>query len=646
MDVKVTEVSLSLKVAGAIKTHVGKEMPFVVNTTTPITSQTTTINNGVVCRGVNVERVLPCDRGEGYPWWIQNPPPDAVRLIYSCPLQDVECSYSKPKSVIYFHGIKYKNMDKFNWHISSVLSMLGVEPVGATTTRYKAVAKADINVPWEYDVVADIITNDPEMAQVMAMCERMSTLGTRRLFSAVIDVGGGDICRVALTHTNNQMVAMMSKLPDEDASLRAADVLKMLIEKYEAKWDNVQSPAASIDSAVNGIKALREILPELFIHNYTRECPVLPIMVPEPPTHDLNLSPTLSPLELPTQDLNSSPTLSLPKSRCRVIKYPANGIYARYYTAPEGYFVGLKRNRLANKDIFPCLVTCYLQDHMERKGSETYSYYAANVEAQDEETTKISRKKPLPKSISNPNYHRRRAASFRDAVELATGVKIDKFPWCPQVVKQELWDRTDDDIMATINRGTEGSCVYRYFEEVVGVSIHVVVIIDGNFESLVPRHKGRYVWSPPYPLHIVIFETYKTTYGSRSCCYDYLTKGTATMFDEEDSVVSYLTTQKAAESLPPAKHGRVNKQVIDRNGKCCRVILDDSRQQSTFTRPMAVPIVPEPICFFDFHVRKMNAAKQEMGIGQVDLSKRSNNDVLYFPNNFSFERYVKINSNS
>jgi hypothetical protein len=36
----------------------------------------------------------------------------------------------------------------------------------------------------------------------------------------------------------------------------------------------------------------------------------------------------------------------------------------------------------------------------------------------------------------------------------------------------------------------------------------------------------------------------------------------------------------------------------------------------------------------------MNIVKKEMGIQTVDLSKRSTNSVLYFPNNFSFEYYV------
>lgn len=598
MDIKITEVSLSFVVSGILKTHVGKEMPFVANTI-----------------GDDVERVISTTT-MSIPWWIHDPQPDTIRFVYSCCLQDVECSYSGARSTITFQGIKYKNMDKFNAHIDTVLNLIGVEHTGPTTitTRYKAVAKADLRAPWDQDKMADVITNDSDIVQSMAVCERMSTLGNKRLFSAVI----GDVCRVALTHANGQIVAMMSKLPDEEASLRAADVLKRLIAKYETKWMTaVPSFVRPAETAAHSILELRDKLPELFVNNYTRECPILPIMVPEFEVHEW--------------------------PRKRVILYPTDGEYARYYTAPEGYFVGLKRNRLANKEIFPCLVTCYLQNHIERKGSETQTYYAAAADTVE----KSERKKPLPKSISNPSYHRKKAASFHDAVEQATGWKIGRFPWCPQVVKQELWDWQDDDIMAAITGSTEvGSRIYRYFEELVGVSIHVVVIKDGNFESLVPRHRNKYVWSPPYPKqHIVVFETHRTTYGNRSCCYDYLTKESATMFDEGDSVVSYLTVQKAKDCVLPAQYdGIIHEQIIDRNGKCCRVTYDDGRHELTFTRPMTVPVIPEQACFFDFHVKKLNVAKQELGLKPLDLSKRSNNDVLYFPNEASFARYVDIHS--
>lgn len=590
MDVKITEVSLFFVVSGIPKTYVGKEMPFVANTI-----------------GDDVERVISTTTSI-IPWWIYDPQPDTIRFVYLCCLQDVECSYSGAQSTIAFRGIKYKNMDKFNGHIDAVLNLIGVEHAGPTNTRYKAVAKANLCAPWNQNLMADVITNDSDMVQSMAVCERLSTLGNRRLFSAVI----GDMCRVALTHANGQIVAMMSKLSDEEASFRAADVLKQLIAKYETKWTTaVSSLVRPVETAAHSILELRDKLPELFVNNYTRECPILPIMVPE--------------------------------SGERVILYPTDGEYARYYTAPEGYFVGLKRNRLANKKTFPCLVTCYLQNHIERKGSETQMYYAAAADTVE----KSERKKPLPKSISNPSYYRKKASSFHDAVEQATGWKIGRFPWCPQVVKQELWDWQDDNIMAAITGSTEvGSCIYRYFEELIGVSIHVVVIKDGNFESLVPRHRGKYVWSPPYPdQHIVVFETHKTTYGNKSCCYDYLTKGSATMFDGGDSVVSYLTVQKAKDCVLPAqKNEKIQTQVIDRNGKCCRVTYDDGRQELTFTRPMAVPVIPEQACFFDFHVKKLNVAKQELGIKPLDLSKRSNNDVLYFPNEASFARYVDIHS--
>lgn len=600
MDIKVTEVSLHFIVSNAPKTHVGKSMPYVVNTVS-----------------TNIERVIPANN-VNIPWWIKDPLPNTFKFVYSSPLQDVECSYSKVKSTMSFQGIKYKHVDHFNEHISSVLNVLGTEPVGAPVTRYKAVAKMDLRVPWNADSLADIITNDPEISQAAAMCERVSTLGSRRLFSVAVDVGNGHISRIAITCREGQVTAMMSKLPDEDASLCAANTLDRLLKMYEDSWGSMKVERSTLKfSAVSGIVALREKLPELFINNYTRECPVLPIMM-------------------------SSEEAERKMDEQRVILYPrpdACSDKSRYYTAPDGHFVGLKRNRLANKEEFPCLVTCYLQDHMDRRGSETYQYYNSKDSAGADRNTK---KRPLPKSISNPKYHRKRALSFLNAVELATGVKVSSFPWCPQVTKQELWDWSDDDIMTSIRQtAAPGSLVYRYFEELIGVSVHVVVIKEGNFEPLVPRHRGQYIWSPPYSLHIVIFETYRMTYGNKSCSYDFLTKGNTTMFDDKDDVISYLTAQKHAESVRPLHISKpVREQIIDRNGKCSAITMEDGSNIVTYTRPIAAPVTPEPTCFIDSHIRKMNTAKQEIGLEPIDLSKRSTNDILYFPNDSSWTHYV------
>lgn len=603
--VRVTEVSLSFQVARPPITHVDKSMPYFAN-----------------ALGKDVERVIPSDK-IGRPQWIDEPQPGTVRFVYSVwGLQDVECSYSDRSSVMIFHGIKYKHVDQFNAHVNDVLRVLDTEPSGPPVTKYKAVAKFDVRVPWDQDALADIITNDPDIAQVMALCERTSTLGGRRLFSVVIADSGDVLCRAALTHAPTSSaeggvaLAMMSKLPDEDTSLRAAEIIRKLFELYEHKVG--RGPAEEVtDYEITGIESLREKLPELFVNNYTRECPVLPVM------------------------LSASEAERQRKTR-RVILYPSEGTFSRYYTAPDGYFVGLKRNRLSNRNSFPCLVTCYLQDHMLRSGSETHRYYN-DVRAAS--AFPDAKKRPLPKSIQDPNYRRKRAESFLDALELASGVKLESFRWLPQLVKQEMWDASDDDIMAAVtgkpikDRFTaSGSLLFRYFEEAIGVSVHVVVIRDGNFEHLVPRHRGRYVWEPPYPLHVVVFETHRTTYGERSCSYDFLTRGNSTLFDGDDPVVSYITEHKGAASVtPPDLPEGVTEQTMDRNGKCAAIITSEGALVRTYTRPLAVPVTPEPTCFLDSHVRKMNDAKREMGLPQVDLSKRSNNDVLYFPNDASYD---------
>ena len=622
--VRVTEVSLSFEVARPPRTYVDKSMPYFAN-----------------ALGEDVERVIPKNSENFYraqrPQWIDKPQPGTVRFVCSvgqhtnrdvmalgsavlpdipgCEDFLVECSYLDRSSVMTFHGIKYKHVDQFNAYVSDVLRVLDTEPSGAPVTKYKAVAKFDVCAPWDQDALADIITNDPDIAQVVALCERTSTLGGRRLFSVVIADSDNVLCRAAVTHECGVALAMMSKLPDEDTSLRAAQVLRKLFELYESKVGC--GPAEDVaDHETTGIESLREKLPELFVNNYTRECPVLPVL------------------------LSSHEAERQRKKSKRVILYPSEGTFSRHYTAPDGYFVGLKRNRLSNRNRFPCLVTCYLQDHMLRSGSETHRYYNDVQEC----VSADAKKRPLPKSIQDPNYRRKRAESFLDALELASGVKLKSFRWLPQLVKQEMWDMSDDDIMAAVTGDTaSGSLMFRYFEEAVGVSVHVVVIRDGNFEPLVPRHRGRYVWAPPYPLHVVVFETHRTTYGERSCSYDFLTRGNTTLFDGDDPVVSYIAEHKGAASVPPPDiqsligcEREVVEQTLDRNGKCAAITTSDGASVRMYTRPLAVPVTPDPTCFLDSHVRKMNEAKRDMGLPQVDLSKRSNNDVLYFPNDASY----------
>ena len=733
-DVTITEVSLSLEVTVPPKLCVNVQIPYAVSTLGTETErviQADTLDqtpNEVVRKELfraallteQSERIKPgFDASKA---WIKDPQPDTMRLVYSSPLQDVECSYSKARSTMTLYGIKYRNVELFNGHVHNLLALLKTEPAGTPVTRYKAVAKRDMSTEWDQNILADIITNDPDMAQVIAVCEKTSTLCERRLFSVAIasnretnpqrsspegtnrkthGVCFSWGCRVALTHRGNTVHAMMSKLCDEEDATYAAGVLERLFRLYEDHYslcrltvsrglvaqaepeilsdcqlhrspkgfagvaqaepeilpdcfagvahkivlENFTEPVilpdcfaeVATDNGVSEIENLRSVFPELFVNNYTRECPVLPIIL-------------------------SAEETECARHTKRVIKY-----FDMYFTAPDGYFVGLKRNRLSNMNVFPCLVTCYLHDHMLRRGSETFKYYNAPNEVVRKERTSGAhsqevvgfndievngfgegresvlshKKRPLPKCIHDPNYHRIKAESFVNAVESATGVKINRFKWYPHIARQELWDKSDEEIMETIKYGP-GSLTFRYFEEAIRVSIHVVVIQDGNFESLIPRHKGKYVWSPPYPLHVVIFETYRTTYGRKHCSYDYLAKGKETLFDDQDSVVTDLTVQKNAGSIraAPIDEGTISQQTIDRNGKCS-LVMTERDSTATYTRPLAVPVTCEPRCFFDRHIHKLNRAKLEMGLDPIDASKRSTNDLLYFPNDESYVFFSK-----
>lgn len=616
MDIKITEASLFLHVTKQPKVYVGNEMPYVVSTI-----------------GTNIERVVPSNlllfrntkHEDPFPFWITNPQQDVMKFIYSSQLQNIECNYNKKHSILTLHGIKHKNFENIDDFVNTIFNLIDTEYDNESIfiVKYKAIAKINIQTPWDIDVLADIIMNNPEIAQSMALCERTCTLGNKRFFSVAVSTNENQVCRVALTYRNSQVIAMISKLPSEESSQLVVNTLEKLLEIYTSSVSGYE--IQSIHTRISNIESLRQKLPELFVNNYTRECPMLPIMISQEEAERI-------------------------KNTQRVILYPMNSDKGRYYTAPEGYFVGLKRNRLDNKHDFPYLVTCYLQDHMKRSTSDTYKYYyqytnngmsGSDIASSSGRSEARSRRRPLPKSIYDPRYHRKRVSSFISAVESATNTRINNFPWFPQIVKQELWDKSDDEIMSYIRKGS-GSCVYRYFEELIGVSIHVVAIKEGNFEPLVPRHRGHYVWDPPYPSHIVIFETYKTTYGKETCSYSFLAKSETTVFDENDNVVSYLISQKSTDSVRTPVHDKhsIKEQIIDRNGKCRTIITDQNLHIDTYTRPLNVPVIPEQTSFFDSHIRKMNVIKEQMGIQTTELSKRSTSTVLYFPNDASFKYYV------
>ena len=635
-ELRITEVSLSFDVCKTPKLPVSNMAPFAIDT-----------------RKKETERIIPAGTDvDNLPDWIMNCKPGYLRFTYASEPQSIECTFKESRSVLTFHGIKYRNLDAlFSCDgFGKIFDVLGTEHFGDPVTMYKATVVLDVG-KWDRNLVADIITNDSEVSQVAAVSEAASTLCSRCLFSVSVEISplpqappkgsslstNKEYVRVTLRHDdqNERMaVVTMSRLPDADVSAYVAGVVENIFKAYLRDYGNrpevvdVMPSESKGFSRLSGIRHLRNELPELFINNYTRECPVLPIMLSKEQAEALK----------PVQS---------------VILYPINGPFARFYTAPDGHFVGLKKNRLANKDTFPCLVTCYLHNHMLRKGSETYMYYTGE-EAVSRSKARPSR--PIPRSMDNSlqsigeksGYSRKRAPSFFYAIEAATGkaMNVESFPWCPQIVKQEMWNVADADIMDTIRSDECGPSTYRYFEELLNVSIHVIVIKNGMFE-LFPTQEHDYIWGVSYPLHIVIFETVKKTYGETCLSYDFLVKdNNTTSFDGNDPVISSVLYQKSEKFIQSPEVTDVAEQLIDEKGKCRVIVTSGGEWIVTFTRPFKVPVMPDPECFFDSHIRKMNEIKCSIGLPTTDLYKRSTDNILYFPNDSSFRYWISVQASS
>lgn len=295
---------------------------------------------------------------------------------------------------------------------------------------------------------------------------------------------------------------------------------------------------------------------------------------------------------------------------------------------------------------------------MERENSVTCAYYT------DTQRTLHIKRRPLPRMISLISCDYCRAKVGNDligALEFALGTSVDRnaqnLVWAPQLVKQELWDVENDDIMQAIrgeiadgdraygNRKAAflpGSVTFRYFEELLYVSIHVIVINGGIFEPMIPRHEGQYIWSPPYHKHVVMFENKKTTYREGISFYEVLMRKSdrCMVFEDANDVVKYTCDQKRESFVPVEDMPEdVVSQVINNEGKC-RIIKTPRGDIEVLTRPMCLPAKDSIKCFFNLNAHKMNEVLEELGLCTTDCKKTSTKNTRYFPNDRSFKEWL------
>ena len=578
---------------------------------------------------------------------------------------EIECTYYKKTMTLKCTGIRDIFVEMFENASEEMFQMLGT-----SWTEYRVLYKVSLEIKtkrkWDCNIMAEVITNCNKVSRHVSINEVSNTIGNKRMFPVIINIGSEIVKGVIMSDVNPRKAApslfggvckvKLAKLSDPEDAEKVFSGLKEVFSIYEEMYDKIRESFKPHKEGVlykdedededkdedkekivlEGISALRAAVPELFVSNYTRECPRLPILISE----------------IVAKNIIAEGGMA--------IQYPKED--GQWYTAPEGLFVGLKNNRLSNNIEYPYLVTCYVSDHMKREKSKTYEYYT------DIQKTYQSKKRPLPRMISmiNSDYCRiKLGCDIIEVLELALDTKIDRYnlPQVPQLVKQELWDVDDKKIMEAISQTSaqgrcghggflSGSLTFRYFEELLKVSIHVIVINEGVFEPLIPRHEGEYIWSPPYDKNIVLFENNKTTYREGDNFYEILMKREKSapslrkdmckVFESDNEIVEYIVSQKKEDSVSVQEvSDDALEQVIDIEGKC-RIVKTPQGDIEVLTRPLCLPVTEGKNCFFHSYTKKMNEVLEKLGLCTKDSRKTSTEHIKYFSNERSFQEWLSF----
>lgn len=104
-------------------------------------------------------------------------------------------------------------------------------------------------------------------------------------------------------------------------------------------------------------RPLKIVAPEMFLPNYSRCCEVLPRIV--------------SPEEVADLKSRGIPVMRFPKEEESLPGY----YFSVHPSEKKHKFIGLRRNPLANKDIYPILPACFQQRQTNKKTSLFYQYY-------------------------------------------------------------------------------------------------------------------------------------------------------------------------------------------------------------------------------------------------------------------------------
>lgn len=535
-----------------------------------------------------------------------------------------------------------KELDNVANYANEAVSAFGIDEeqmIFAHQTNSKASLKVDVD-NWNPVVLEDLIINSHELSRVLTVVngvldEEITDEMLHKNRSLVIYIIHPRVRCAFRCKDGTLRVSIASHCMDDTAIVIAVATVSTLLKKYHKNFasayeryslDIQKSIKKITGKSPSRIDDLRKRLPELFANNYTRECHNLPIML----------------------DTSEEADEYLKMGRL-VIKYPLHGKYSRWYTSPsDELYVGLKLNRLSNKEKFKYIITCYSSNHYENPNRETYIYYRGNHGTKRKNAANLitlrilseGRQGPLPIAM-NVEYALEGYARlgtggpFLDCIAYALGVDAKKFPKLVRkgikngllnVVRQEMWSENNQEILEGINDDLDGTKYYRLFEEVYECNILLVEIGHRDkYNISIPSCRGKYIWEPREGKYIVVMKNEKKLYEDRIVSYELVVKKDKTLFGKKDPLVMALVSLKLSHTIQSDVNKDVQAQYINEYGKC-NIVMVKNKMIKCSSRPLYKPTLDVEV------VRKKSILYNYLG----DIPLSSTAKHLYFPNSTSF----------
>lgn len=442
--------------------------------------------------------------------------------------------------------------------------------------------------PWIPIIFAHIIMIDPNLRYILSYIESKVpiTAKEKEVLYMMLSSNIDNKITVTMNNHDGELFVRFFKVRTRRDACIATEIFEKLIDRYNESFMEIiqlysiqhifNKKKRQSKGAANPLMVmLRNRVPDLFISGYSRECPNLPLLID-----------------------NLEDALILQNNGKLVIQYPLNTGY--YYTSSkEGYYVGLKENRMNNRAKYKYLINCYMDNHENKPHSHLYNY----IHGIDNKMRHIKTVLTLPNNFKNfttlqrIQVHNFDEYIYKNNILAIFSPKNNFSDICiPQLARQECFRNTNKDILEMLKMGNKIDLVklYRCFEYIFEINIIMLKMDTNNYASVViPEHCHKYIWKCRYDRSIFVIQRLTNTYGVNDIVYDIITDNeTGYIFDNNDTFAKYILDEKKRLTTPDTfdiNYDLIEEQYIDPMGKCMLIKLTNGEYIPHNTAPLPIP---------------------------------------------------------